>query len=199
MVETIADVFIIESLDPDDEGNGRFEGSFISSLLRLHGKRPEYRYVRTKKEFKKAVRAFGRSRFRYLHISAHGNKDGLCTTNLEDIDYDELAKVLKPHMEGRRLFLSTCSMVHEDMAAYLVPTSKCLSVIGPEGDVDFHRAAIFWTSLYHLMFLKDTKRFTAAGLRATLAKTSDLFEVKVRYFFKSANKRGYGESLIGKG
>ena len=33
---TKPDVFIIESLDPDDEGNGRFEGSIISNMLRLH-------------------------------------------------------------------------------------------------------------------------------------------------------------------
>ena len=42
---TTADVFIIESLDPDDEGNGRFEGVFLGQMLRLHGKAPMYRYV----------------------------------------------------------------------------------------------------------------------------------------------------------
>ncbi len=35
---TVPDVFIIETLAPDDEGNGRFEGSVISSVLRLHEK-----------------------------------------------------------------------------------------------------------------------------------------------------------------
>jgi hypothetical protein len=56
MIPTIADVFIIESLDPDDEGNGRFEGSSISHILRLHGKNPKYRYVRTRDDFQDAVR-----------------------------------------------------------------------------------------------------------------------------------------------
>lgn len=65
MLRTKPDVFIIESLDPDDEGNGRFEGSIISNMLRLHGKEPKYRYVRTRGEFEDAVGEFGRSRYRY--------------------------------------------------------------------------------------------------------------------------------------
>jgi hypothetical protein len=65
-VSTKPEVFVIESLDPDDEGNGRFEGAIISRMLRLHGKICEYRYVRTRKEFKRAVTQFGKSRYRYL-------------------------------------------------------------------------------------------------------------------------------------
>ena len=88
-MRTKPEIFIIESLDPDDEGNGRFEGSIISRMLRLHGKEPKYRYVRTKKEFKKAIKQFGQLQYRYLHISAHANEEGMCTTNLDKIDYDE--------------------------------------------------------------------------------------------------------------
>ncbi len=59
------EVFIIETLDPDDEGNGRFDGGIISKILKLHGKTPKYRYVRTKKEFIKAVKKFGKSKYWY--------------------------------------------------------------------------------------------------------------------------------------
>ncbi len=84
------EVFIIESLDPDDEGNGRFEGSILARMLRLHEKSPKYRYVRTREQFEEAVEQFSNSRYRYLHISAHGDPEGMCTTNQEEIDYDEL-------------------------------------------------------------------------------------------------------------
>lgn len=53
-----ANVFISESLGPDDEGNGRFEGSSITHVLRLHGKRPECGYVRTRAQFGEAVQDF---------------------------------------------------------------------------------------------------------------------------------------------
>lgn len=149
---TKADVFIIESLDPDDEGNGRFEGSSISHILRLHGKNPEYRYVRTRKQFCKALKDFSNSRYRYLHISAHANEEGMCTTNLDDIHYSDLAELLTPCMNGRRLFLSACAMVHEKMAKAIIPTTRCVSIVGPREAVTFSDAAVLWPAIYHLMF-----------------------------------------------
>ena len=140
-MKTKPEVFIIESLDPDDEGNGRFEGSIISRILKLHGKSPKYRYVRTRAEFEKAVSQFGKSRYRYLHISAHAEPEGMCTTNQDEIDYDELAEILNPHLRGRRLFLSACSMVHEDLAKEIIPDSGCYSVVGPNEDILFSDAA----------------------------------------------------------
>jgi len=130
-VSTKPEVFVIESLDPDDEGNGRFEGAIISRMLRLHGKICEYRYVRTRKELKRAVTQFGKSRYRYLHISCHADTTGMCTTNQDDIDFDELGKILNPHLTGRRLFVSACEMVHIDLARAIIPESGCFSVIGP--------------------------------------------------------------------
>lgn len=195
MLTTTPDVFIIESLDPDDEGNGRFEGSIISSMLRLHGKQPKYRDVRTREEFEEAVEEFGQSRYRYLHISAHGDPEGMCTTNLEEIDYDELGDMLKPHFEGKRLFLSACSMVHKDMDAYLIPKTGCYSVMGPIDDIEFHKAAIFWASLYHLLFVQDSEKINRARLGDTLTKTADLFSVNMKFFYRTTGKKGFEEHL----
>jgi len=195
--KTVADVFILESLQPDDEGNGRFEGSILSQMLRLHGKKPKYRYVRTRKDFEEALQEFGESNYRYLHISAHGDPEGLVTTNHEEIDYDEMSDLLKPHICKKRLFLSACSMVHEDMAAYLIPNTGCYSVIGPEDDIHFHKAAIFWASLYHLMFSRDSEKFSRLRLKQVLIQTTALFEVNVRFFSKSDTlSKGFREDNI---
>lgn len=67
-MNTKPEVYVIESLDPDDEGNGRFEGVIISRMLELHGKRCKYEYVRTRQQFESAAKRFGKSRYRYLHI-----------------------------------------------------------------------------------------------------------------------------------
>lgn len=194
MVRTKPDVFIIESLDPDDEGNGRFEGSIISNMLRLHGKEPKYRYVRTRREFKDAVDEFGRSRYRYLHISAHGDPKGMCTTNREPIDYEKLADLLKPHFKNKRLFLSACSMVHRKMADCLILRTDCFSVIGPTDDIEFHKAAIFWASLYHLLFSKDAEKINRDRLRETLSKTVSLFEVNMKFFYNT--RGGVAEDVV---
>jgi hypothetical protein len=194
---TIADVFIIESLDPDDEGNGRLEGAFLAHILRLHGKDPQYRYVRTREAFNDAVREFALSSYRYLHVSTHGDPEGLVTTNQEEIDFDELAKMLEPHMQGRRLFLSACATVHEDLAKALIPSSGCFSIVGPTDDIQFTDAAIVWGAVYHLMFSEDTDRMTRRVLKEKLTKVCGLFDVKLAFFSKTdSNKRGYTTDLL---
>lgn len=66
---TIPDVFIIESQDFDDEDKERLEGKFLSHILRLGDKNPKYYYIRTKKEFRKVLKRFKDSNYRYLHLS----------------------------------------------------------------------------------------------------------------------------------
>ncbi|AEA72112.1 MULTISPECIES: hypothetical protein [Pseudomonas] len=194
---TVPDVFIIETLAPDDEGNGRFEGSVISSVLRLHEKKPIYRYVRTRDQFVETVTEFGKSGYRYLHISAHGNKHGLFTTNQDEISYTDLAKILAPHLKKRRLFLSACSMVHEKFLSALFSTTKCISIVGPRKTIYFSDAAVTWPAIYHLMFSENTERMTRALLKEQLAHVCALFKIDLAYYSKSKNKkRGYTHNLL---
>ena len=196
-MSTIPDVFIIESLDPDDEGNGRFEGVFLSHVLRLHGKNPRYKYVRTRDEFEKALLAFGKSQYRYLHLSSHGDPEGLVTTNQEEIDFDELAELLKPHMKGRRLFVSACEMVHQDLAKAVIPSSGCTSVVGPTNKIAFTDSAVVWAAIYHLAFKQDTKRITRDDLAEKIKAACEVFDVPFAFFAKSSSLvRGYTKDLL---
>ena len=199
IMKTKPEVFIIESLDPDDEGNGRFEGSIISRILRLHGKEPKYRYVRTREDFQKAVSQFAESQYRYLHISAHANQEGMCTTNQDQIDYADLAEIINRHLNGRRLLLSACSMVHENLAKEIIPNSGCYSVVGPIEDIYFSDAAIVWSSIYQLMFSESSEKMSHKVLKEKLIKTCGLFNVQLGYYSKSKRlKRGYTEDLLRK-
>lgn len=197
ILATIPDVFIIESLDPDDEGNGRCEGSVISHVLRLHGKNPRYSYVRTRDQFERAVSCFGKSRYRYLHISAHANSEGMCTTNQDEIYYDELSEILAPHLSGRRIFLSACSMVHEEMAKEIIPKTRCFSVVGPRDDIPFTTAAVFWPTLYHLIFDFQATAISHGTLKKNLARVSELFDTEIAYFSKSKKRKsGYTTDIM---
>jgi hypothetical protein len=194
-----AEIFIIESLDPEDEGNGHFEGAIISRVLAMHGKVCKYRYVRTRKDFEKAVKQFGQSGYRYLHISSHADAEGMCTTNQDEIDFDELAEILNPHLEGRRLFLSACELVQVDFAKAIIPPSKCLSVIGPNERVRFTDAAVLWPSLYHLMFTHTSWAMKRAVLLENLRRVSKLFQVNISFFSKSSSARsGVSRDLLKK-
>lgn len=196
-MSTRADIFIIESLGPDDEGNGRFEGPIISHVARLHGKQPAYRYVRTRRDFGKAIKAFLRSDFRYLHISAHADREGIATTNQDKITNRELGEMLGKGFADRRLFLSACSIVHREMAAQIIPVTGCFSVVGPRRDIGFAEAAVFWPALYHLMFEFDSKAMMRAALAANLIKVTRLFDVEIGYYARSASRKsGFSRDIL---
>lgn len=156
-----------------------------------------YRYVRTRKDFKKAIRAFVRSDYRYLHISAHADEEGIATTNHEEVSNAELGKMLGAEFANRRLFLSACSIVHKEMAAQIIPVTQCFSVVGPRQDIGFAEAVVFWPALYHLMFAVDTRAMKRAALAANLRKVASLFEIEIGYFSRSnSSKRGFSQDIL---
>lgn len=194
---TKADIFIIESLNPDDEGNGRFEGPHIAHIARLHGKQPIYRYVRTRDQLEQAVAECLASDYRYLHVSAHADREGIATTNRDDISNGELGEMLGRGFAGRRLFLSACSIVHKAMAAEIIPPTQCFSVVGPRQDIGFAEAAVFWPAVYHLMFEVDARSMKRAALAANLKKVATLFDVEIGYFSRSSSrKRGFSQDVL---
>lgn len=191
---TVPEVFIIETLDPDDEGNGRFEGSIISQTLRLQGKNCRYKYVRTQKEFEKAVRQFGSSSYRYLHLSCHADRKGMITTNQDEISFDALAVILRPHLAKRRLFLSACEMAQPQLAKKIMHQSGCFSMIGPNKEVNFCDAAVFWAALYHLLFSENFNEMKQAQISPLLERTSSLFQLPIKYYTRSRTEdSGYRE------
>jgi hypothetical protein len=69
---SIPGAFIIESNQFDDENSQRLEGRVLKEMLALSGRPVQYRYIRTKQEFKAILGHFHESRFRYLHLACHG-------------------------------------------------------------------------------------------------------------------------------
>lgn len=104
------------------------------------------------------------------------------TTNGTNINYPELGRLLAPYLSNCRLFLSSCEMVHEGSARALIRKTECRSVVGPRDKIDFHDAAIFWASPYHLMFKAKSDAMSDRTLGKCIAKVSLLFDVVVAYY-----------------
>lgn len=192
--KTNPELFIIESLTLQDEKKGRHEGDIISKILHLVGKRKtRYYYIRTLRELKKIVKIFGKSRHRYLHISCHANESGIDTT-FDTVSYAELARILRPHLRGRRVFVSACQMANHCLAGKLFKNSGLFSLIGPRDDIYFDDSAAFWVSLYHLMFNTDYKRMTRQNLRNRIRQLSEVYDIQINYF--TADKKYSGFTLL---
>ncbi len=182
---TRADVFIIESLDLEDEKESRQEGEILSRILRLSGKAPIYYYIRTKSELVHLLREFRASRYRYLHLSCHGNH-GAAFTTLDEIPFRELSDLLRSPLEKRRFFVSACSMANSALARPLLTKLGIYSMLGPARDVAFNDAAIVWATFYHLMFNQDTEAMRGAVIRRNAELTANTFEVPMNYYRRSS-------------
>ena len=183
---TEPEVFIVESLDFDDEDEERFEGRILTEILRMCGKNPRYYYVRTKRELREVLEFFGTSDYRYLHLSCHGNDEALWTT-LDEVKFNTLGKLLRPYLRGRRLFISACESVNDDLAREVMPKSGLISISGPSEDVTFDQAAIVWASFYQIMFREDDDGMLGEDIRSVFGEIAKLFEVPLAHYARTAN------------
>lgn len=189
---TKPEVFIIESLNLEDEEDSSQEGEILARMLKLSGKRAtKYYYIRTEKELDEIIDLFDESDYRYLHISCHANKRGMATT-FDPISYRELGEKLQDVLDGRRVFVSACEMANDTLAGALLKDTGCFSLIGPAKKINFDDSAAFWMTFYHLMFKQDDLRMKHQNIEFYVRELSTLFREPINYFRKSeTNARGY--------
>ena len=183
---TVPEVYIVETLDVADEDHRR-EGEVITQVLRMAGKTPRYRYVRTAKELEHFAGEFSASGYRYLHISCHGNV-GLFGLTLDQLTDVEFADIVGPVLGERRLFLSTCLATTADFAQLIFDRSDCYSVAGPVGSIDFTDAALLWSTFYHLMFRTSAKSMQKNAILENIAKVATCVDERMRLFTRSIGR-----------
>ena len=171
------EVFIIESLDRDDER----EGEIIQSILRMGGKNPIYRNVKTREKLEDAIEEFHASDYRYLHISSHGNSKAFCF-RFGAIKFNDFADLLRAKLKHRRIFVSACKCVNSDFTKLLIPSSACYSITGPYEAIDFDLAAIVWASYYYLAFRNDQQSMNRKKIVRRLKRLSMLFHANLNYY-----------------
>lgn len=106
----------------------------------------------------------------------------MCTTNLDELQFSELGQIFKPCLKKRRLFISACAMVNENLAKNIIPATGCYSVIGPNEPIGFSDAAIFWSAFYHLMFKHDEGTMKRKELLKYVKRIHKVFDVNISYF-----------------
>ena len=151
-LEVRAEVFIVESLGKHDHR----EGKIIESILRMGGRHPVYRFVNTMDDLEDAIEEFHASKYRYLHISSHGNDRKFCFS-FGALKFRTFADMLCGKLKKRRLFVSACECTNSGFAKLLIPSSGCYSIIGPYETINFDVVAIMWASYYYLAFRNDQK------------------------------------------
>ena len=132
------------------------------------------------------LKIFSRSRYRYLHLSCHGDEESIDTT-LDEIKFKELGKILKPHLKKRRLFVSSCEVVNDQFAKAVMPASGCYSIAGTSEEVNFDQAAALWVSFYYLVFKEEEAAMRKGReIKLALKELARLYDVSIAYYGNSS-------------
>jgi len=189
------DVYIIESLSLSDERDELYEGEILEKVLKLSGKRPAYRYIRTKRELEEFADEFEDSRHRYLHLSMHADQTGVKLT-FDHLDYEELADIFGESLANRRLFVSGCEMSNERFAQSAIGRFDAYSVLGPARKIAFDDAAVFWLAFYHLAFKIDANKILKSSITHAATNMSMLLEEPINYFTRISGDPKYQRVTI---
>jgi hypothetical protein len=189
--DTIPEVFIIESLLPDDIANGRREGDLIARILRMGGRNPEYRYVESRAKFDSAIADFAMGNYRYLHISSHGADDHFLF-QFGEMYFNQFGPIVHNLLLNKRVFVSACEAVnHEnhELANVVLRNTGCYSLIGSAEPINFDDAAMFWSTFYYLAFQnQEETKFKRDLIVGILRKLTELYPVKMNYYSYSRSQ-----------
>lgn len=174
-------VFIIESMDFKNECNNKLDGWALKVILDLCGIENQYYYIRTKQELREIIEIFDESQYVFLHISCHGSEKSLRLT-YDEIEFEELEEIIGECLYKRRLFLSACLAARFELAEHFIPKYHCFSVIGTPDEIDYDKAAIFWSSFYYKMYQVNKVAMPQVDLLPILKEVSSFFNLRLNYF-----------------
>lgn len=189
-------VFILESNTLADERKGRREGEALREILRLLGRRVDYRYFRTTKELEALLGEFERSRLRYLHLACHGDPTAFGLT-LETVPFSEFSSIAAPHLDKRRLFVSACDAVHEKLARALFTRCDIYSLVGPAENISYADAAVASAAFYNLVFRSGASVLKRKEVEAALRAVCRAFSLRFHAFFRKGDAGGYRRIVVG--
>jgi hypothetical protein len=194
---TEPEVFIIESLSIEDEIKNRFEGKALKDNLKITGQSPAYVYVRDAKSFEEAIELYRHSSYRFLHISAHGNPNGLATT-LEVLSNQEVAKICQSKLRNRRVFFSSCEVGGGMLGVLMQGQNRGIhSIVAPIDKITFGVACAFWTALYIRAITINPLGMNANTLEPILTTLCNLFEVRLNWSYYSPTTDTWHQNQIG--
>lgn len=162
-------VYIIESPNNDNFFDKVFEGESLSSSLKLMDIESIHRFIISRENLEYALKeevinlAIDKKLRPIIHISAHGDHEGIQLTDNDEVYWNDLADLLKPLsslLEGKFILcMSSCKGFSAfEMALTLDKQLPFFNIVGNTQDVNWDDALVGFTSFYHI--LKKTMDFS---------------------------------------
>jgi len=193
---TEPEVFIIESINVEDEIRERYEGRALRDSLRITGQRPAYYYVRTKDEMSQTLELFRHSSYRFLHFSVHGSNNSIFTT-LDEISNADFSKMCTDKLKNRRVFFAACKVGGGTLNFLLQGTNKGMySIAAPLDKITFGTACAFWNAFYTKILNDNPFGMKADQLKIVLSLLCSFFEVRLNWNYYVPATDSWKEMVI---
>ena len=153
-------VYLIESPSPEDLFNNRSEGEMLKKMLSFYNFDCILRTATTKDLFIQALEKDVFNEIKnhdntqlIIHISTHGNNNGLGLTNNEHISWADITELLEPINKKMSNGLLLCLSACESSSACTMALSDKKPFLGMVANNDkptWPETATAYTSFYHL-------------------------------------------------
>jgi hypothetical protein len=186
-------VYIVESPSGDDLYDGRTEGRALCESLVLAGHAHTYTLASDRVRLERALSTSSfddrlltewrrHSAPPVIHISAHGNIDGIALSSGELISWHDLREMMSPindkMSDGLLVCFSTCSgYASVRMSMYLEDNIRPFwAIVGSGGNVSWGDALVGFTSFYHHWFQNKNVADCVSAMRAASGHSDFFFQ-----------------------
>lgn len=172
-------VLIIESSYPKDFYNRQLDGIAAQGLLNILEIRNQLRMVLNLKYFNEALHEAKRDGFHVIHLSCHGDKDGIALANNCQPTWADFAKLfLESDFAPQALVMSSCCGAASGIGDAFAESAKKRPeiIFGSKDKRTYGEYAVAWALLYH-QFLAGgvTKPSAQMALKQISATVGDTF------------------------
>ncbi|HGS5294531.1 TPA: hypothetical protein ACMDR2_003568 [Vibrio cholerae] len=150
------EILILESRSPKDIYDDRFEAGTLKQVLKLEGVDTKHFEVINREYFAKAIKYAEKEHIRYIHISAHGNPQGIALTDGDFITWRELDEIAWPKLKNTCLCFSSCSVGEGAEELFIYHKSFCNAIVAPTRNIGWGEALVAFSAFYHRALSTET-------------------------------------------
>lgn len=204
-------VYIIESPSAPDLYHKRYEGEALTKMLSLADIYSVHRLVVDSTAFRASIiiglseAMKSSSLIPMLHISAHGNSDGLQLTNGESISWDDLKLLIQPINDILNGNLVLCVSSCEGFGACRMAMDKgdkipFLCLIASTEKISWADTAIGFGTFYHLIAKGRTIRDAVTAMKVATCDNSfqEIAGEKIKQIFINELKKSETQEMADK-
>ncbi len=157
-------VLIVESSYPSDFYADQLDGKSTYELLKLLGASPKLIYALDRKHFQKAIDYAAVHKYEAVHISCHGDEDGVALTlKGENLNWSEFVACFRNNMRcPEAVIMSSCCGADSEIGLeFAKGTPRPKIIFGSTDPRSYSQYAAAWTLLYRRFMLDGINRDAA--------------------------------------